>query len=302
MNNTSIPTARALRESLEARGVIGPAADLMVKLTAPTRHEARVKAALAACDVDPTLKGEDAEIATVCLLDRIGVGGRAGLDGAGTSRHPALGAVGAASKQSGAGPAWTAAITEAALRAQGGRTLRVWPFRSVADGRTIIVLASLDPNAEADDPASTQVWSTEVLEGDDFAVVSPDRGYESHRVTRHWWAALAGIAVARLSGVAPDMRKEALVGVRVEGDIALWASLYGACVAPEPEVPESPEATAEAPADEKGWVVLRSVSGGEPLTVSRVHADREEAENAARRFSEGDDGHYYVGPYPAVLA
>lgn len=243
---STIPTARDLRERLESRGVTGPAADLMVRLTAASRHSARVAAGMASADADG-ICGEPAEIAFFCVLDALGVGGHAGLSGGGTERHP-LFAPFAASKQSGAGPAWDAAIAEARQRAlvvseDGQRRNAALVLGVVATDTLpgeILVCARLDNAFDAD-----QVWSTEVLSGADPEEVNPAwRG--SYRSTRRWMATLAGVAVARLSGVDPTLRNDTLQGVVLEGDVALWSELYARCVQPDaPSVaPSNPPAQA----------------------------------------------------------
>jgi hypothetical protein len=114
---TMTPTARDLRANLSALRVTGPAADLLVKLTAKERHEARVAAVMAACDVE-YLKAPSCAVVFHCILDSVGVGGPQGVGGCGTERHPLWQRLGAATKQSGAGPAWTAAIEAGRLRAE----------------------------------------------------------------------------------------------------------------------------------------------------------------------------------------
>lgn len=217
---TMTPTARDLRANLSALRVTGPAADLLVKLTAKERHEARVAAVMAACDVE-YLKAPACAIVFHCVLDIIGVGGPQGVGGCGTERHPLWQRLGAATKQSGAGPAWTAAIEEGRLRAE----LCAGPLlvRLHRSEDTILVLAELGGVRD-------QVWSTEVLTGDDSESINPDWP-SSYRRTRRWIAALAGVAIARLSGVYPEFRADVPV-VFCDDDLPLWSEIYAACVSP----------------------------------------------------------------------
>ena len=105
-----VPTRAALVAELEEAGVTGPAAELVLRATAPVRHKARVQAVLDAC-------GSAAATLLVAILDLVGIGGWAGGTGEATDRHPMLSGLGKGRKQATDGDAWTAAIKEAARKA-----------------------------------------------------------------------------------------------------------------------------------------------------------------------------------------
>lgn len=120
-------TARDLRAHLAGGGVDGHAADMIVKATAPARHERRAEwaytAALAwAADYygptprDPERAREiEAGAWLACVLDAHGVGGPFDAGGLGGDRHPAFREI-AARRGTAAGDAWCAAIDAAAQR------------------------------------------------------------------------------------------------------------------------------------------------------------------------------------------
>lgn len=237
MAKNTIPTARDLRADLSARGVTGPAQDLMVRLTAAARHRARVQAVLdlaGATDAgilrDPRESGHPpANIESVvfwCTLDQIGVGGPQGLGGDGTDRHPVFAALGAASKHSAPGAAWTAAIAEARTRLMGAAWVNFVVRAKHLPGTAEVLVEAQIPGA-----VFVQVWSTEVLSGDEWVPEDPtpaDAG--SSRDSRRWLAALAGIGVAHLSGVAPKLRDAEVGNVEFDGEIELWSEIYARCV------------------------------------------------------------------------
>jgi len=115
--------AKYLRELLGPH--YGRAIDALLNETAPDRHERRVIAAREAAKVwvvahhgqglaDPI--GDDvmaAYVNAVLLADCFGVGGRHGVSGAGTARHPAFAGLGRGRKHAADGPAWDAAIRAA---------------------------------------------------------------------------------------------------------------------------------------------------------------------------------------------
>ena len=107
-------TRKELEERLLLAGVPGRALEALLKETGLARHKWRVTqaidAALAATD------GCRTAAAWVLLSDMYGVGGKGGVSGDGTSRHPALERLGKGRKQATDGEAWSAAI-EAAFHA-----------------------------------------------------------------------------------------------------------------------------------------------------------------------------------------
>lgn len=232
-----IPTASGLRADLSARGVTGPAADLMVRLTAATRHRARVQAVLDLAGAthegiprDPRESGHPlASVEAVvfwAFLDVVGVGGPQGIGGDGTDRYPVFAALGAASKHSAPGAAWTAAIAEARTLLMGAAWVNV-----VIRATRLLGTAEVLIEAQRRGERFVQVWSTEVLTGDEWVPETPtpaDAG--SSRDSRRWIAALAGIAVARLAGVAPAFRDADIGNIDFDGDVSLWAEVYARCV------------------------------------------------------------------------
>jgi hypothetical protein len=107
--------------------MLGPynrAIEALLNETAPDRHRRRVVAAREAAktwvlthyDVgtppidEPTLA---AYTNAVLIADCFGVGGRGGVSGAGTARHPAFSGLGRGRKHAADGPAWDAAIRSA---------------------------------------------------------------------------------------------------------------------------------------------------------------------------------------------
>ena len=195
-----IERASDVRVSLADRGVAGPAADVLVRLGAHARHAARV-------EFVRTL-GDDCDVVAWALLDAVGIGGRAGLTGEATARHPAFAGCGKGRKQASDGPAWTAAIAAAAEIRRGGRGVLL-TAEETSEGvtRLGIELRGNGPVSEG------TVWS------------SADASAEE---TSLWITALAGVVLARLTGIAPDLGASALAGVEIEGDAAAWASLYNA--------------------------------------------------------------------------
>jgi hypothetical protein len=109
-------TRAAMAAHLATLGVVGAAADALLRETAPARHAARVEAALAAARAYDEFERGDAIALAILLADAMGVGGRDGVEGAATLRHPALRSLGSGRKQATDGPAWSAAIAEALAR------------------------------------------------------------------------------------------------------------------------------------------------------------------------------------------
>jgi hypothetical protein len=121
--------AKYLRELLGPHN--GRAIAALLSETAPDRHARRVIAAREAArawvnahhakDLSPPIS-EDVMAAymnAVLLADCFGVGGRHGVSGAGTARHPAFAALGRGRKHAADGAAWDAAIRDAVDAAAG---------------------------------------------------------------------------------------------------------------------------------------------------------------------------------------
>ena len=117
------------------RELLGPhnrrAIDALLKETAPDRHARRIIAAREAArawviahhakDLSPPIS-EDVMAAytnAVLIADCFGVGGRHGVSGAGTTRHPAFVGLGRGRKHAADGAAWSAAIRDAVDAAPG---------------------------------------------------------------------------------------------------------------------------------------------------------------------------------------
>lgn len=214
-----IERASDVRASLSDRGVTGAAADVLVRLGARGRHAARVEFACAL--------GDDWEVVAWALLDAIGVGGTAGLTGAATARHPALRGCGKGRKQATDGAAWTAAIAAAAEIRRAGRTVVLTAEETTASRDGVGTHWRLGIELRGNGPVdSGTVWSS-----DDIADPGPEdqpRGLARSVVAAPWIAAIAGVVLARLTGIAPDLRADVLTGVEIEADAAAWAHLYNA--------------------------------------------------------------------------
>ena len=209
-----IERASDVRASLSDRGVTGAAADVLVRLGAPARHAARVEFACAL--------GDDWEVVAWALLDAVGIGGRAGLTGEATARHPAFANCGKGRKQASDGPAWTAAIAAAAeIHRAGRRVLLTAEETPEGITRLRIELFGGGPVSEG------TVWSSAGASAEETSL---------------WITALAGVVLARLTGIAPDLGASALAGVEIAGDASAWSRLYNAAHA-------APDARREAEAD-----------------------------------------------------
>ena len=101
-----ITTKRDQMAAYQSIGITGEAAELLDKFSGnpARRHAWRVQQTLATADV----VGEGNMVLSL-IADQIGVGGRLGLTGAGTARHPAFSALGTGRKQANDGAAWMAA-------------------------------------------------------------------------------------------------------------------------------------------------------------------------------------------------
>lgn len=117
----TIITADAHRRQFESQGVTGAALDALVAELAPLRHASRVEYAREAAEeyyldhmrLDRSEVSQitlEMAVAALAYADVAGVGGRCGVDGAATARHPAFAACGKGRKQATDGPAWSAAI------------------------------------------------------------------------------------------------------------------------------------------------------------------------------------------------
>lgn len=214
-----IERASDVRVSLADRGVTGAAADVLVRLGAPARHAARVEFVRSL--------GDDCDVVAWSILDAVGVGGTAGLGGDATARHPALSQCGKGRKQASDGPAWTAAIRAAAELRRAGRRVLITAEETTTSSVAGRLHWRIGIELFGDGPVDEgTVWST-----DDCDDPGPDGepwGRARSVYAAPWIVALAGVVLARLTGIAPDLRADALAGVEIQGDAAAWAALYNA--------------------------------------------------------------------------
>lgn len=141
MNDTEIPcgpvvlTRTARQAELEQRGATGEALECLLKETTHERHLSRVAYALWAAEeyylAAMKLDRDEASLAQlthgasmILWSDVIGIGGRDGVEGFASERHPAFAGCGKGRKQATDGAAWSAAIREAASGIGGGFTAR----------------------------------------------------------------------------------------------------------------------------------------------------------------------------------
>ena len=130
MTEPVIMTRQCRETELEGRGVSGKAMECLLAETAQERHLSRVAYArwaaeeyyLSSAKLDRDEVTEDTlslMAGAILWADVIGVGGRDGVEGAATTRHPALSGCGKGRKQASDGGAWSAAIHRAALDCAG---------------------------------------------------------------------------------------------------------------------------------------------------------------------------------------
>lgn len=124
-------TRQAERVQLETYGVSGFALDILLDEGAERRHRERMIDAAQAAEAYVlkvlALERDEmftetlvAHMAAIMAADVIGVGGRWGVEGLGSERHPAFRVCGSGKKHAGDGGAWSAAIL-ACLRQYGGQ-------------------------------------------------------------------------------------------------------------------------------------------------------------------------------------
>ncbi len=127
---SKLSTRTAVTLDLMEKGIPADLADTIAGLSGCQRHEERVE----------FLLGEmkrDSQLVIWSLLDQIGIGGTAGLEGAASERVPAL--RGIPRKQSRSGSAWSAALAEAVVRfcagePSNGYEYKLDPFRLTVEG------------------------------------------------------------------------------------------------------------------------------------------------------------------------
>ena len=126
MDLSTCTTRAAAVEAIAAEGLPTEIAEILIRESAPARHAWRVdqayQAARAVVFPGPRALGYEDSLLIWAVLaaDLVGVGGRDGCQGFGTVRLPVLSGLGKGRKQASDGPAWTAAIAEAANRVAEG--------------------------------------------------------------------------------------------------------------------------------------------------------------------------------------
>lgn len=117
---SAITTRREAEQKLEAAGVTGAALEALLRDSAPVRHQLRVRAATEAARAwahqfhQAGSFKDNLLVMAVLHADCMGVGGKDGVEGAATVRHPAFRRCGKGRKRASDGEAWTAAISQAA--------------------------------------------------------------------------------------------------------------------------------------------------------------------------------------------
>jgi len=125
INMSTIATRREAERTLEAAGVTGAALEALLRDSAPARHQLRVRAATEAARAwahrfyPPGIFKDNLLVMAILHADCMGVGGKDGVEGASTARHPAFRRCGKGRKRANDGEAWTAAIAEAASMSAG---------------------------------------------------------------------------------------------------------------------------------------------------------------------------------------
>ena len=113
--SSAYPTYASQKEWLMQLGVVGAAAEMVLKLLAPARRDARnalVHKAAQECAIKAI--GDSPYIlhavSLIGALDQAGVGGTCGVTGSSTRRHPAFAHCGSGRKRAQDGQEWNAAI------------------------------------------------------------------------------------------------------------------------------------------------------------------------------------------------
>lgn len=158
MFDTSM-TRKDLEIHLTSLGITGDAAAAIVKETAPARHAERIASAKAHVDTyvqnlfeEKFVLEDEAEYVFIALLDVMGVGGRMGVEGLSTDRHPAFSKCGSGRKQAGDGPAWSAAIESLIVNPPqyAKWDFSAWVQRNTSDDGTAKVFWALGIEAPGD--------------------------------------------------------------------------------------------------------------------------------------------------------
>lgn len=171
-----VVTRREAAEELARIGVVGEAAEAILRETAPARHAWRVAqtieaARAAAPSPRPVGMDLDAYAAGLLVLDLLGIGGREGVEGLGTLRVPALAVrLGRGRWQATDGDAYRAAAREAIsqLNEGGGYRLQIGPVLELDDtARTPAILVEIarDRGATLSDPGLLPWLRTAAREG-----------------------------------------------------------------------------------------------------------------------------------------
>lgn len=181
MSNMPTVMTRQCREvELENAGVTGVALECLLRETAPERHASRVAYARWAAEEyyldqvrierdEMSPEGLAVAAQAVLLADMIGVGGRDGVEGLATTRHPAFASCGKGRKQAMDGPAWDAAIRDAAWYGPLSRSMVFTVNENgvlVLMGRTAPCLRTAEPDyaeVAVDETIAPVAWRISIL-------------------------------------------------------------------------------------------------------------------------------------------
>jgi hypothetical protein len=190
-----IKTRTGLAEALEGMGMSYETSQEVLGLTAPVRHESRKSDVFSACNTGANNMvfasgshpdATEAEVLRVglCVFDMFGIGGGRGLTGEATDRIPQFRNLGKGRKQAYDGPAWSAAIKEAATemfdQIKGSNTWK---------GGEALALAPVHPEGGDPCPGWTGVGIALTPDGGE---ILPMRGNE----LRPWAAVVATLGAA----------------------------------------------------------------------------------------------------------
>lgn len=188
-------TRKGLEEALVAMGMSHETSQEVLDLTAPVRHRARVGKARLACQTGaskmifasgdrPDAFESDVIGVALCAIEMFGLGGTRGLTGEGSIRIPQFRGLGKGRKQAYDGPAWSAAIQEAAYEIFAG--LQRSPAWKCGD---LLAFAPVLPEGGDPDPGWTGIGIALTPDGGE---ILPLRGDE----LRPWARVVAILAAA----------------------------------------------------------------------------------------------------------
>lgn len=162
-------TRKSRETELALMGVTGAALECLLSETTQERHQSRVAYARLAAEeyyLD-TSKLDRADMSrdtlklvagAILWADVVGVGGRDGVEGIGTARHPAFASCGKGRKQASDGGAWSSAIRVAAHQCGG-----CFGIRTIADGNSALLYIIEGGSALVDDTIAPMPWVYSIL-------------------------------------------------------------------------------------------------------------------------------------------